>query len=1410
MSERSSRPLHRQLSRPPPFLRRMGKNYSTFLKTPKANRLGFWQMISSSFFRGCITSKLSTAQANCIFIYLPPLSFLRDRPLGKIKYLKDGATDADLDPEMSVYDAFVDAGKAATSPEDQVATIKIIREVRGQHFSIREGSVVPDLSKPRFRPRNPPPVPPFSDTVQSLGKRSRDDAFRAEASNREGSHGSGSTRRRRLHTPRESGEADRPVPSIERELRQKPRGPNHRQIRQESPMVIPETQETPLRHNPYPQQDRQDGSEILGGEEPKSESPEVENSIHSLPLADRDDDDIEILGTAPPAENGVMGAKILQHGQIRSQSAATEEPTSPSPSNYYSPPSGSLQARSNIRISGDELAINSADTIGLLCRPDPKASLSRTKLNPAKERLTSNGPITPITYASWDLQSKLTAKEASHRASNGVEPPSRTSSFSYKFRREDRLESVESEIDDTQMSPRSRRTLKRPRDARHSGTGLRSESVKLAGHSHQVDERRDLVQQDKRQRKVSNWGSRKYVQGVSEIDDGFHSREHAQNQDEQHRLTGSNSSESEDTEDMSAQRSKSHPRSNTTNKGSNVSNASTERPTTYTSLNALTISQTPQPQAMDEGRNTNALVENDSDKENAAHEQVMYHPPSTLDQRQDVYIAAQERSRASRKRHFNDDNEAAEIGKSIDDAVIGVLNQVSAASDGPIKSNMRSSQAQPVEILERLQSSSNQPSHISPNKSRKKKKSRLEGDETPKPDSQQMKNQFDNKEMTGNTFAAANHGASASKGQLKPGDITILLSEPDEQLSQDLQASAQAGDSKPAFLAKMGKGSDRKQYSWLRTSAGESSSKSQQEQADSDRKVSIVDEKQVQSKEMAKKRGSSDINVDVAPANHVPVESVDPEKGEDGKLGLGFSQSPPSKNIAFLPSSVNRDRLLDKSQNGISESLPYEQAKVSFLTKSKSFDKILSSQSLGIDTPSRSTQLGENVDSEGEQDMNVPGGKSETHGARAEVIGGVPEKTIASSSASDSASVSDDEASSVQDERTLNNTEPSVKYGRNGQSVDAAVPSVEHASDSLTSESSAAMRPPKTAIKVIGPSKNRPIVIPLGNNSYSVDGKCVVVPPGLTVDAYLALRSGFVTKLEQAEANAQNRQGSTATPVPVTVEVAPKKALSTSNKPRANAKKAKESWRPSPAPPLAKTSAKPTHKVSKTTDPPRPTIKASQATQVPAAPQIQPATNPSSSANPRPAKPMSTSSNIIAAPSAKPTSTSSKPIAAPPAKPKSTSSRTVTASPAQPNGLSHHPAPPTNPTHLRAAPAKAPSNLKEFKAQRAADNARTLRASASSSKLPSVTNSNNNPLLHHNKTLQGGAESDDDDDDDESESETESETKSSSKMVVAKQGKGVAGKMKNPVLVPTIAMATGAAAVDLSIRDQSPSSDEDE
>ena len=101
--------------------------------------------------------------------------------IGSIKYIKDDTDDADLDPDLSVYDAFVDSGREAFDVSDQRATVKIIFE---ENPSSREGSVDPDLNLPRYlipQPKVRPPVPLFGHSQTSSRKRSVDEAFGSQS-----------------------------------------------------------------------------------------------------------------------------------------------------------------------------------------------------------------------------------------------------------------------------------------------------------------------------------------------------------------------------------------------------------------------------------------------------------------------------------------------------------------------------------------------------------------------------------------------------------------------------------------------------------------------------------------------------------------------------------------------------------------------------------------------------------------------------------------------------------------------------------------------------------------------------------------------------------------------------------------------------------------------------------------------------------------------------------------------------------------------------------------------------------------------------------------------------------------------------------------------------------------------------
>ena len=1288
------------------------------------------------------------------------------RSLGDVKYLKDGELDADLDPEMSIYDAFVDAGRAATSPHDQKATIKIICKVKGRRFGVRQGSVVPDLSNPHFQRPMRPPVPRFSDTNQSLGKRSRLDAFTEEASRREGSHSPSSTQRRRLDTLKEREALERPVLSIERDVHKPPREGSRRQG---SPVVIPETQDS---HLQYESNRLDGGSEILGEDEPKSESPEVGDSIHGLPIAQKDANDVDILEPAPPTRRlNQTGSRISDDIQNRDKGVSAQEAASHSSSSYYSPSSGSVHSISKGRMFGGESATASTEKAGVPNGADPTASFTRTRLNLAKGRTVENGPVTPTSDTSRRNRSIATAQAATQAAPNRNGPSSRTSSFSHKFRRDDRARSAESEIDDTQMSPRSRKALKRPRNARYSDARAKAVGVKeLAGLFHHVDENRPLIQEHKRQRKETTWDFSEHVEGLSGAEDGNTSRGEDQRQEEFHQATASNdSSENDEAEDVAGQRAKSHSLSDITNRDSN---ASTERPIPYASLNMLSLSRPAQPQAFSSGAIAGNMSENDSDKENANYDQATHPRSPPLHPRQDVNVAEAKSSEAQGRERASTGSES-DHEKQENNSVLKILNNEAIPhGNAPREGGASSAQHVHHDFQERMQSSSRLPDDPLPKKRRlRKKKSRLEEeDETPKFDTQQVKAQAAVKLNARNASGTSDNEVSGSMPASRTRDTAIPLTEPDEQLSQDLQASARASSNKPSIIPKTGKVPARKQDPWLKHGARtadvrpaeESSSKPLRGETDVDQGSSTVERQQGGPSDSLYKPGE-------AVLDDYPVKNVNPGKSNDGKLGLGFSQSPRSKNRAFRQSNMSIEKVNRKDHKENSESLLNAKGNVPFLKKSRSFDKVMSSQSWSGDTPSRPAQLEQKDDSNSNHTgAQLPGRKLDAHGAQRSATGNAPVLTIASSGESGLESESSDDASSNAGNETSRIDQKNVTNGAKNVTADAAVPSIEIPSDTSRSESVVELHPSRTATKDSKPHTNGPTIIPKGNNVYKINGTSIVVPPGFTLDAYLAMRSDLanqppkphprnrVAGSRKSATPILNRKGSSSTPIPVPAKVAPKKVVSKSNvKPSADTTTAKDLNQSSAAPSTTKTTVKQSSKASKSKAPmPASTAVAAKKAQ---SGDVVPSSS-SSSKTQRPAKVSITAKD----PTAGSTSTNIRLATAPPAKPKAP---------------------------VSAISAKKPSFMKEYMAQREAE--RAEKTTASSFKTSGLTT----PDLANGKNLLGDGDSDS-----ESSTESESETNSSDKRFVAAKGRPTSAK----------GPATSVTTVDLSIRDASPSSDEEE
>ncbi len=1323
-------------------------------------RSGPLQIISRPLSKGSITSESPPVNRPLYLLIV----CLRSH-LGDIKYLKDGELDADLDPEMSVYDAFVDAGKATTSLLDQKATIKIILEIRGKTFGVREGSVVPDLSNPRFQPRNLPPVPRFSDTSQTLGKRSRDDAFRDEDSGRDRRLTTKSTRTARLNAVEEIAAAERLVPSIERDLRRPSREASRH--RQGSPIVIPETQESPSRYGAGAQQG---GSDILGDEEPKSESPEVGNSIHSLPMVQKHVDDMAVVETASPTQN-IATTRMRDTGEVQAafEGAPGQEPTSRSSSNYYSPPSGSLQSNPKRKVSGEESASSLAETTVVINQADPTPSFAPTKLNLATEGAVENGPITPTSDASRHRPAKATAQESTHIVPSGVRSSSRTSSFSYKFRRGDRVPSVESEIDDTQMSPRSRKSMRRPRNARYAEAEPKVVGVReLSGPFRNMDKKRPLIQERKRQRNETTWDSSERTEELSEAEIEDVSPNEYQSQDEdQQANAGSDLSERDEGEDNAGQRSKSRALSDATNKDSN---ASTERPIMSSSVNALRLSPPEQNQALRHGSSSDIMGENDSDKENADREQEIAPQLCPLDVLQSVEVTAQGPSKALHKENANVRHKP-DVTKHNDGSVIDILNNVTTTqNDEPTRSSARNAQQSPSEVSEPLKVSS-VPAHASLKKSRsRKKKSHVEEEEgMPKPGPQQPMGDSVVKVITTNASTRANHEILSSASKSKIGKSTVSRTEPDEQLSQDLQASAQAGNKKLTPILKDRKALAREQAASSRDgagtagmkSAGASSNKSLKATTEMGQNPSITYHER-KSSDGRKSRSPMNVNAEaVAVASVIPAEKGCRQKSKDGKLGLGFSQSPPGKIRGLLESK----RSFGNVNHGVRNetlALPTGKEERPFLKKPNCFKKLKSNQSRSVDTPSRSAQPEKHFDSTPQHArVDIPGKTPDTFDAQTNTKGSGRIQTISSGSESAPESGYDEDISSTAGEEASKGARAIVKNGVKNVSADAPVPSIEITSGSASSESDTVLPSPKAVSKAGKPQNDGPKIIPKGNNVYTINGAQIVVPPGFTLDRYLAMRADLANQAPKPNSRSRvtssgksatptlNQKGSSATPVPAQVKVATKKAVSKKNdKQQANATKGNDITQESTAPPAAKVSVKQITNTSKTKDLTRPspavTAKKAPVAERPTTPKTQAPTKASVSTNNRPGASTSTSSKLVVPPPAK--------------------SNTLT---------------PSN-------PARKTTYLGELVAQKEAE--RAEKQAASSSKTSGMTS----PNLANIKDLMNGEDSD-------SESETESET-SSDEGVMASKPRAIAARTP----------ATGFATVDLSIRDPSPSWDDED
>lgn len=351
--------------------------------------------------------------------------------LPTIKYIKDNEDDCDLDPQLYVGDLLLDEGKAERDGADQRVTIKVILE---QGRALREGSVAVGslLDNPQFQLQwqatsRPPPVPKFPGVASALGKRSmppRDAYHPADGVN-------GSKRLRKEIEIPETQREESVVSSIERDGRrrsdeivrdtqdeeevrqdhrwqhqqQQPQWQQHeqqlqyQQHREESHQQELLQQQHEQQHEPHHHQQQHQQLQHL---EPKAESPELYRSFHSIPAATVDE--LEEL----PGQPYTFGSRQRGPGESRASFQRSSEPHQPN-------------------------------------------GVSSTA-----QGQNSQAPITPPTEASTGRSTSARLRSHSKRDDATSIPLPRSSTSASKFKRRDIYDFPESDIDDTQMSPRSK------------------------------------------------------------------------------------------------------------------------------------------------------------------------------------------------------------------------------------------------------------------------------------------------------------------------------------------------------------------------------------------------------------------------------------------------------------------------------------------------------------------------------------------------------------------------------------------------------------------------------------------------------------------------------------------------------------------------------------------------------------------------------------------------------------------------------------------------------------------------------------------------------------------------------------------------------------------------------------------
>ncbi|KAL2438918.1 hypothetical protein ABEF95_014928 [Exophiala dermatitidis] len=325
--------------------------------------------------------------------------------LPTIKYIKDNEDDCDLDPQLYVSDLLLDEGKAERDGADQRVTIKVILE---QGRAVREGSVAVGsmLDNPQFQIQHRstalPPVPKFPGVASTLGKRRLPATSEEEEEEEEADYAGGGMTGVKRPRQVEIPETQKRAESIVPSIE---RVGHH--LRR-SPELVQASQVTYAGpdqgwHQRQQQQSQQHQKQQLLLHEPKAESPELWRSFQTIPAATADE--LEELPGQPQAfasrRRDTAGSRGIQRT-----------------TDFHGP--NGLPA-------------------------DPQTELS-------------HGPLTPPAGRSTSTRLR------SQRRENGASGAGLTSSNSAgKFRRRDIYDFPESDIDDTQMSPRSREARLVPR-----------------------------------------------------------------------------------------------------------------------------------------------------------------------------------------------------------------------------------------------------------------------------------------------------------------------------------------------------------------------------------------------------------------------------------------------------------------------------------------------------------------------------------------------------------------------------------------------------------------------------------------------------------------------------------------------------------------------------------------------------------------------------------------------------------------------------------------------------------------------------------------------------------------------------------------------------------------------------------